>query len=353
MRIVRSGGVLVVGLVLALVAVACGGSGGGGGGGGQGGGSDIRPGLVLDIGGLGDDGFNDSAYAGLQRAEKDLGVKGDYLESTAPTDYTDNLTQLAESGFNPVIAVGFLMTEDLTQVSEQFPDTQFAIVDSVVDTPNTIDLIFREQEGSYLAGVVAGLMTQEDTEYTTSDEKVVGFLGGQTGPLIEKFQAGYEAGVKSVCPDCEVLVKYTGSTPEAFVDPARGKEISLQQISQGADIIYHASGNTGSGLFDAATQEKIFAIGVDLDQAKLFKEAPILTSVVKRVDNAVYGTIKGVSDGEQPKGTTVDRGLKEGGLSLAPYGRFDSMVPQEVKDEVDKAKKGIIAGDIKVPDSPQ
>jgi basic membrane protein A len=348
---------VTVSLVLAMVLVAAGCGGGGGeeqgGGGGGGGASDVRPGLVLDIGGLGDQGFNDSAYAGLKRAEKDFGVKGDYLESTAPTDYTDNLTQLAESGFDPVIAVGFLMTEDLTQVSQQFPDTQFAIVDSVVDTPNTMDLVFREQEGSYLAGVVAGLMTQEDTEYTTSDEKVVGFVGGQTGPLIEKFQAGYEAGVESVCPDCEVLVKYAGSTPNAFNDPARGKEISLQQISQGADIIYHAAGNTGAGLFDAAKQEGIFAIGVDLDQAKLFKEAPILTSVVKRVDNAVYQTIEGVSKGEEPKGTTVDRGLKEGGISLAPFGRFDDMVPQEVKDEVDKAREGIINGDIKVPDKPQ
>jgi basic membrane protein A and related proteins len=344
--------VMVMALTLALVAVGCGGSGGGGGGE-SGSSSDVRPGLVLDVGGLGDDGFNDSAYAGLKRAEKDFGVKGDYLESTAPTDYTDNLTQLAENGFNPVIAVGFLMTEDLTQVSKQFPDTQFAIVDSVVDTPNTMDLVFREQEGSYLAGIVAGLMTQEKTEYTNPDDKVVGFLGGQTGPLIEKFQAGYEAGVESVCPDCKVLVQYAGASPEAFNDPAKGKEISLQQIDQGADIIYHASGNTGAGLFEAASDEKIFAIGVDLDQAKLFPKDPILTSVVKRVDNAVYQTIDDVSKGEEPKGTTVDRGLKEKGISLAPYGRFDKDVPQEVKDEVETARNDIIAGDIKVPDTPQ
>jgi basic membrane protein A and related proteins len=251
-----------------------------------------------------------------------------------------------------VIAVGYAMTEDLTQVSKQFPDTQFAIVDSAVDTPNTIDLAFREQEGSFLAGIVAGLMTQENTEYTSSDEKVVGFLGGQTVPLIEKFQAGYEAGVKSVCPDCTVLVKYAGATVDAYNDPAKGKEISLQQINQGADIIYHVAGNTGAGLFDAASQEKIFAIGVDLDQAKLFPKDPILTSVVKRVDNAVYQTIDSVSEGEKLKGTTVDRGLKEKGISLAPFGQFDSMVPQEVKDEVDKAEKGIISGDIKVPTKP-
>jgi basic membrane protein A and related proteins len=335
-------------LALALIVAGC-----GGGGGGQGGESEVRPGLVLDVGGLGDQGFNDSAYKGLKRAEKDLGVEGDYLESTAPTDYTDNLTQLAESGFNPVIAVGYAMTEDLTQISEQFPDTQFAIIDSVVDTPNTMDLQFREQEGSYLAGVVAGLMTQQDTQYTTSDEKVVGFVGGQTVPLIEEFQAGYEAGVESVCPDCEVLVKYAGSTVDAYNDPVRGKEISLQQISQGADVIYHAAGNTGAGLFDAAKQEKIFAIGVDFDQAKQFPEAPILTSVVKRVDNAVYQTIEDVSKDGEPKGTTVERGLKEGGISLAPFGRFDGMVPQEVKDEVDKAQKGIINGEIKVPTKPQ
>src|SRR3712207_4817483 len=122
-------------------------------------------------------------------------------------------------------------------------------------------------------------MTQESTEYTNPDDKVVGFLGGQESDLIARFQAGYEAGVESVCSDCEVLVQYAGSTPEAFNDPARGKEISLQQINQGADIIYHASGATGAGLFEAATEQNIFAIGVDADQAKLFPEAPILTSV--------------------------------------------------------------------------
>ena len=343
---------MVLALALALTVVGCGGSGGGGGGEG-GSNSDVRPGLVLDVGGLGDQGFNDSAYAGLKRAEKNLDVKGDFLESTAPTDYADNLTQFAENGFDPVIAVGFLMTEDLTQVSKQFPDTQFAIVDSVVDTPNTISLVFREQEGSYLAGIVAGLMTQEKTAYTNPDDKVVGFLGGQTGPLIGKFQAGYEAGVKSVCPDCKVLVKYAGATADAFNDPGRGKEISLQQIDQGADIIYAAAGNTGTGLFDAAKQEKIFAIGVDLNQAKLFPKDPILTSVVKRVDNAVYQTIDGFSKNDQLKGEIVDSGLKEKGISLAPFGRFDKDVPQKVKDEVDQARQDIIAGDIKVPDTPQ
>ena len=338
-------------MFLALVAVpGCGGSGGGQGGGG---GAEVRPALVLDIGGLGDQSFNDSAYAGLQRAKKDLDVQTETLESNAATDYVNNLTQLADSGYSPVFAVGFLMTDAVNEIAPQYPDTDFAIVDSVVEPKNAASLVFREQEGSYLAGVVAGLMTQEKTKYTNPDDKVVGFLGGQESELIEKFQAGYEAGVESVCPDCEVLVQYAGATPEAFNDPAKGKEISLQQINEGADIIYHASGGTGAGLFDAAKDKGIFAIGVDSDQAKLVPDAPILTSVLKRVDNAVYQAIQDANEGNFPGGEIIDLGLKENGLSLAPFGRFDEDVPQEVKDEVDKAREGIINGDIKVPDKVQ
>ena len=340
-------------LSLSLVIAACGGGGGGGGGQGGGGASEVRPALVLDVGGLGDQSFNDSAYAGLQRAKKEYDVETEHLESSSPTDYVDNLTQLADSGYNPIFAVGFLMTDAVNEVAPQYPDVNFAIVDSVVEPKNAASLVFREHEGSYLAGVVAGLMTQEDTEYTSSDEKVVGFLGGQESELIGKFQAGYEAGVESVCQDCEVLIQYAGSTPEAFNDPARGKEISLQQINQGADIIYHASGATGAGLFEAATEQKIFAIGVDADQAKLFPEAPILTSVVKRVDNAVFQTIQEARDGSFPGGEVVEFGLDDKGISLAPFGKFDDTVPQKVKDEVDKAKQGIIDGDIKVPDKVQ
>ncbi len=348
-------GFVSVAVILAVVVVAgCGGSGGGqGGGGGSGGGAEVRPALVLDIGGLGDQSFNDSAYAGLQRAKKDLDVQTETLESNAATDYVNNITQLADSGYTPVFAVGFLMTDAVNEVASQYPDTDFAIVDSIVKPKNAVSLVFREQEGSYLAGVVAGLMTQEKTKYTNPDDKVVGFLGGQESDLIGKFQAGYEAGVKSVCPDCEVLVQYAGSTPDAFADPAKGKEISLQQINEGADIIYHASGATGAGLFDAAKDKSIFAIGVDSNQAKLVPDAPILTSVVKRVDNAVYQTIKDANDGKFPGGEVMDLGLKENGLSLAPFGRFDGDVPQEVKDQVGEAQKGIISGKIKVPDTPQ
>ena len=345
-------------LALALLAVGCAGGqtggGGGEGGGGEGGGTtEVRPALVLDVGGLGDQSFNDSAYAGLQRAKREFDVQTEYLESSSPTDYVDNLTQLADSGYNPVFAVGFLMTDAVNEVAPQYPETNFAIVDSVVDPKNAASLVFREHEGSYLAGVVAGRMTQEKTEYTNPDHKIVGFLGGQECDLIGKFQAGYEAGVESVCPDCEVLVQYAGSTPEAFNDPARGKEISLQQINQGADIIYHASGATGAGLFEAAGEKGIFAIGVDADQAKLFPDAPILTSVVKRVDNSVFQTIEDARNGDFPGGEVVEFGLDDKGISLAPFGRFDDDVPQNVKDEVKSARQGIIDGDIKVPDKVQ
>ncbi|BBL80320.1 BMP family ABC transporter substrate-binding protein [Rubrobacter xylanophilus] len=356
MRVERFGILVVLLAVLLALAAACGGSGGGGeeggGGNGGGGGAEVRPAMVTDVGGLGDQSFNDSAYRGLKRAGEEFGVEVEVLESNAPTDYVSNLTQLAESGYGPVFAIGFLMTDAVTEVSQQFPDTQFAIVDSVVEQPNVASLVFREQEGSYLAGVVAGLMTQERTPYTDPQNKVVGFLGGQESDLIRKFQAGYEAGVEAVCPDCEVLVQYAGTTPEAFNDPARGKEIALQQINEGADVIYHASGATGAGLFEAAREQKIFAIGVDSDQAKLFPDSPILTSVVKRVDNAVFQTIEAARNGEFPGGEVQEFGLEDGGLSLAPFYRFDRFVPQEVKDRVDQAREGIISGEIEVPEEP-
>lgn len=349
---------LLVSMVGALaLAAGCGGGSGDSDGGGEdtgsGGGADQQAALVLDVGGLGDQSFNDSAYAGLQRANEEFGTGEEYLESGGETDYVNNLVQFSDNDFNPIFAVGFLMTDAVTQTAPQYPDTNYAIVDSVVeDQPNVASLVFREQEGSYLAGVAAGLMTQEDTDYTSSDENVVGFLGGQESPLIAKFEAGYAAGVESVCEDCEVLVQYAGTTPDAFNDPARGSEIARQQRNQGADIIYHASGATGAGLFDVAQEESFFAIGVDADQAPLFPEAPILTSVVKRVDNAVFQTIEQSQNDEFPGGEIVEFGLEDGGLSLADFGEFDELVPQEVKDQIDEANQGIIDGDIEVPMEP-
>jgi basic membrane protein A and related proteins len=314
--------------------------------------SELRAAMVTDVGGLGDQSFNDSAFAGLERAEQEFGIQINVLESASPTDYVGNLTQLAENGFSPIFAVGFLMTDAVAEVAPQFPDIEFAIIDSVVEEANVASLTFEEQQGSYLAGVVAGLMTQEDTDYTTSDEQIVGFLGGLEGPLIQKFQAGYEAGVESVCPDCETLVQYAGTTPEAFNDPAAGQEISLSMNDNGADVIYHASGATGAGLFEAATDRTFLAIGVDSDQAALVPDAPILTSMLKRVDNAVFQATEASVNGNFPAGTLTTYGLEEEGVDLAPFGEFEDLVPEEVTSAVDEARAGIISGEVEVPTEP-
>jgi basic membrane protein A len=347
--------VILLVVVAGVISAACGGgeSGGGGDTGGDLGSGDVKPAMVTDVGGLGDQSFNDSANRGLERAADEFGVETQVLESSAPADYQNNLSQLADNSFTPIYAIGFLMTDALTEVASQYPDTDFAIVDSVVEADNVASLTFREQEGSYLAGVLAGLMTQESTEYTNPDDKVVGFIGGQESDLIAKFEAGYVAGVKSVCQDCEVLTQYAGSTPDAFNNPAAGKEIATQQINRGADIIYHASGATGAGLFEAANEQDIFAIGVDSNQAELNPDAPILTSMVKRVDNAVFQTTEAARNGEFPGGEVQEFGLEDDGISLAPFGRFDDMVPQEVKDQVDQARQSIINGETEVPDAPQ
>lgn len=314
--------------------------------------SDIRAAMVTDVGGLGDNSFNDSANAGLERAVSELGAEKNVLESSAPTDYANNLTQLAQNQFSPVFAVGFLMTDALTEIAPQFPDQSFAIIDSVVEEPNVASLTFQEEQGSYLAGVVAGLMTQEDTDYTNPDDQIVGFLGGQESPLIAKFQAGYEAGVESVCPDCEIISEYAGTTPDAFNDPAAGQEISLRMNDDGADIIYHASGGTGAGMFEAATERQFFGIGVDSDQAALFPDAPVLTSMLKRVDNAVFQTVEAFANDEFPGGEVQIFALEDEGVDLAEFGEFDGDVPQEVKDAVDQARSDIIDGTVEVPTEP-
>jgi basic membrane protein A len=308
--------------------------------------------MNTDVGGLGDKGFNDAAYKGLKEAHKKLGVKIQVVQSSTPTDYQSNLSQLAGSGYSPVYAIGFLQSDALGQVAPQYPKTKFAIVDSVVKAPNVASLVFKDNQGAYLAGVVAGDMTQQKTSYTDPSNKVVGFIGGQSSPLIRSFQAGYDAGVKSVCPDCKVINQYVGSTPDAFNDPATAKQIALNQINQGADIVYPAAGNSASGAFQAAEEKHVFAIGVDQDQAPQFPKAPILTSTVKGVDNAVFQTVRDAVNGKFPAGKTIEFGLSNGGYKLAPFHRFSNMVPQKVKKDVQKARQGIISGKIKVPTKP-
>lgn len=305
--------------------------------------SSISPGIVTDIGGLGDRGFNDLADAGLKAAEEDLGVSGRILVPETPADYASNLEQLAQNGASPVFGIGFTYFDAITDAAAEFPETHFGIVDSVVEAPNVASLVFREQEGSYLAGVVAGLMTQEDTEYTTPSDKVVGFIGGQESPLIEKFGAGFRQGVASVCDDCEVLYQYVGTTTDAFSDPGTAAEIAGNMHANGADVIYHAAGASGDGLFKAAQDNGFFAIGVNVDQAQTVPDAPILTSVLKRVDTAIQSVITSEAEGTF-EGGVQSFGLADEGIALAPFGQFEDVVPDSVKDAVTEASASIVDG---------
>ncbi len=323
---------LTVMILVSLVVSACGGGGGGAaGGGGEG---KFKSAIVLDVAGLGDQSFNDSANRGLEKAKAELGIDTQVYETSQPSDYEPSLAKAPSQGSNLTFAIGFLQTDALTSVASQNPKGQYAIVDSVVEASNVASLLFKEEEGSFLAGVVAGLMTKSNK---------VGFIGGLEVPLIKKFEAGYRAGVKTVNPDAEVQVTYAGS----FGDPGKGKEVALSQYANGADVIYHASGGTGLGLFQAA-QEKgpgFWAIGVDSDQYNLAPKNT-LTSMMKQVDVAVFETIKAAKEGNFKGGTSVF-GLKEGGVGLAPTTKNNT--PQEVIDKANAYAERIIKGEFTVP----
>lgn len=303
-------------------------------------------GLVFDIGGRGDKSFNDAAYAGLERAQRELGITFTTLETNEGSDREAQLRQLAAGDAKLVFGVGFLFTDDIRALAREFPDQKFACVDYTVtpgDTlpPNLVALKFREEEGSFLVGALAGLTTRTGK---------VGFVGGMEIPLIRKFQAGFEAGVKAVNPRAEVLVKYAGNTGAAFKDPTKGKELALAEYHAGADIIFHASGSTGLGVFEAARELGKLAIGVDSDQ---YDEAPgvILTSMVKRVDTAVFDTIRDLQAG-QWKGGVHEFGLAQSGVTWVYDERNKALVPDAVKAKVDSLQALIVAGSLRVPAEP-
>jgi len=314
--------------------------------------STIKAAMVTDVGGLGDKSFNDGAYAGLQRAESELGVEIKVLESKEITDYESNIDQLATAGYTPIFAVGFLMTDTVSKMSTAFPDAQFGGVDEFFDPvpANVVGLNFKEEEGSYLAGVVAGLATKDSFDSKLNAENVIGFVGGMDIPLIQKFEAGFIAGAKSVNPDVKVISLYAGN----FTDQAKGKELGYSLIEQKADVIYAAAGQVGLGTVEACKDKGALFIGVDVDQYETVANSGevMLTSMIKRVDNAVFETIKAVVDGTFPGGTIKVFGLAEEGVGLAPFHDFDTKVPQAIKDAVEKARTDIIAGTITVPTAP-
>jgi basic membrane protein A len=313
-------------------------------------GTATRVGIVFDVGGRGDKSFNDGAYIGAERAERDLGARVRFIEPGEGSDREAGLRLLAAENMDLVAGIGFIFTDDLTALAREYPDVAFAGVDYALQTdkdgnviappPNLAALKFREEEGSFLVGALAALV---------SPTKKVGFVGGMDIPLIHKFEAGYRAGVKHVCPDCAVIVQYAGVTPEAFRNPGKGKELALSQYQQGVHIIFHASGSTGLGVFEAARSagQGHYAIGVDADQ---YSEAPgyVLTSMVKGVDNATFDVIRRVRD-HTFRGGVYSFGLAEGGVGYVYDEHNRSLIPDSVRTRLESIKAEIVAGQIKVP----
>jgi basic membrane protein A len=305
-------------------------------------------GIVFDVGGRGDKSFNDGAYLGAERAARELGARVRFIEPGEGSDREAGLRLLAAEGLDLVVGVGFIFTDDLTQLAREYPDTRFAGVDfavatdaqgNVVQPPgNLAALKFREEEGSFLVGALAAL---------AGNSKKVGFVGGMDIPLIHKFEAGYRAGVMHVCRGCQVIAQYAGVTPEAFRNPGRGKELALSQYQQGVNVIFHASGSTGLGVFEAARATRKLAIGVDADQ---YAEAPgfILTSMVKGVDAAVYDAIKSVHDARFAGGIR-QFGLRENGVGYVYDQNNQRLIPAAVRARLETLRDSIVAGQIRVP----
>lgn len=310
--------------------------------------NEVDVGVVFDVGGRGDKSFNDAAFVGSERAIKELNARIRLIEPGDGSDREAGLRQLASQGMDLVIGVGFIFTDDLTLLAQEYPNVHFAGVDYALSTdaqgnvkpppPNLAALKFREGEGSFLVGALAARV---------GGSKKVGFVGGMDIPLIHRFEAGYKAGVKHECPDCEVVVQYAGATPEAFSNPGRGKELALSQYRSGVNIIFHASGSTGLGVFEAARSTGKLAIGVDSDQ---FIEAPgyVLTSMVKRVDEAVFNAIKLAKEGTF-RGGIFQFGLAENGVGYVYDDNNMKLIPPDARERLEFLKREIIAGRIRVP----
>lgn len=344
MRVTKVMGVLLAG---ALALSACGGSSSGGGSAGSSSSpskkSNLKIGMAYDIGGRGDQSFNDAAAAGLDKAKADFGISATESEATAgepDSAKEERLRTLATSGFNPVIAIGFAYSAAVGKIAKEFPNTHFAIVDDPVAGANITNLLFAEEQGSFLVGAAAALKSK--THH-------IGFVGGVDVPLIHKFQAGYQAGAKQVDPSIKIDVKYLTQPPDftGFNDPAKGQTAAAGMYDAGADIVYAAAGGSGGGVFKAAKAAGKLAIGVDSDQYKTADPAVkdvIMTSMLKKVDVAVYDFIKSATEGTYTAGPKV-YDLKAGGVDYSTSGgKVD-----DIKSKLDDYKQQIISGKITVP----
>ena len=298
-----------------------------------------EPGLIIDLGGKFDKSFNESAYNGAQRWVEETG--GDYSETELANEAQREQTmrRMAERGANPVVVLGFANASTLEVVAPDYPDTEFVIVDMVVDQPNVKSVVFAEHQGSYLVGMMAAMASETGT---------VSFIGGMDVPLISKFACGYAQGAKAADPDANVIVNMTGTTPTAWNDPVKGAELTRSQISQGSDVVFAAAGGTGIGVLQAAADADILSIGVDSNQNYLHP-GEVLTSMVKRVDNAVYDAFTKGAAGELETGISV-MGLDNNGVGFAMDDNNADLVTPEMVAAVEEAKAKIIAGEIEVHD---
>ena len=297
-----------------------------------------EPGLIIDLGGKFDKSFNESAFNGATRWVEETG--GDYIETELQSEAQreQNMRKMAERGANPIVVLGFANASTLEKVAPDYPDTKFAIVDMVVDAPNVKSIVFSEHEGSYLVGVLAAMASKTGT---------VSFVGGMDVPLIRKFACGYAQGAKAANPDITVIANMTGTTPTAWNDPVKGGELTKSQISQGSDVVFAAAGGTGVGVLQAAADEGVYSIGVDSNQNYLHPGS-VLTSMLKRVDNAVYEVFKAGIDGFEPGVMVMD--VESGGVGYAVDENNEALITEEMSAAVEEAKAGIISGEIEVHD---
>jgi basic membrane protein A and related proteins len=293
-----------------------------------------EPAIVYDMGGKFDKSFNEAAYRGMERWKKDTGKNYLEFEIANESQREQAMRRMAERGASPIIGVGFSQASSIEKVAKDFPKLHFAIVDMVVNQPNVQSVVFKEQEGSFLVGMLAAMASKTGK---------VGFVGGMDIPLIRKFQCGYEQGVKYANPKAEVFANMTGTTGAAWSDPGRGGELAKAQFAKGADVVFAAAGGTGVGVYQAAKDAGKLAIGVDSNQNHL-QPGTMLTSMLKSVDVAVYK----VSMAAKP-GLSV-LGLKEGGVDYALDDYNAKLITADMKAKVDAAKAEIIAGRIKVAD---
>ncbi|MCZ8078747.1 MAG: BMP family ABC transporter substrate-binding protein [Fuscovulum sp.] len=296
-----------------------------------------EPAIIFDLGGKFDKSFNEAAFNGAERWAQETGGTYKELEMQDEAQREQALRRLAEAGSNPVVMTGFAFGDVLAKVAPDFPDTKFAIIDMVVEQPNVKSVVFNEHEGSYLVGMMAGLASKSGT---------VGFIGGMDIPLIRKFGCGYAQGVKAVNPDATVILNMTGTTPAAWNDPVKGAELAKGQKSQGADVIYAAAGGTGVGVLQAAADEGILSIGVDSNQ-NYMHPGSVLTSMLKRVDNAVYEAFK---EGEALTPGINVMGLANEGVGYAMDENNASLVTAEMQATVDAAAEKIKSGELVVHD---